>query len=246
MPTVPVSAQADITNGSGFHCLLAMFVPDVWESAAPMNHTPGSWAGRHSFTFSVLFNGQCIVLEGHDQGPLLFHLPINDYWRCLKSNRKPNYSTSLVKANKKSLACIDDKHSIMTCGDPVSLPTGMNCTNAAHNLFIGMSFLDELKGEVAIACSMITDVFMFIIEPAGVMKDTVVSPAKLVMDLFGVDYKKMGAGAGANLVGSIVVSAATGWKEPITLIKLEAGNGYLAVQHAVSYTHLTLPTNREV
>lgn len=235
---VPVSAENDISNGAGCHVLLMMIGnPDLWECGAPMNHDPGSWAGRHSLTSNVRFNNQRIVLDGHDQGPLLNHLPMSDPYRSLKSNRKTVYAASRVRANGTPLACTTTKKfNMIGCGDPVSLPLVNNVSNEGHNLYIGLAADDELKGDLAIATSIITDIISFAIAcatggPAGPLADD----AKGVLgDFFGVDPVKMGVGAGLGLAASIITSGASGWKEPITL-KLEQGNGYVSIAHEISY-----------
>ena len=233
MPTTPVSAENDVTAGPGVHLLMLCYCPDIYECAAPMNWTPGSWAERHSLTFNVLFNKQRIVLDSHDHGPLLTHMPFVDPWRTLKSSRKTIFSAAKVKAHDIPLACVDESHPLMTCGDPISLPSAFNFTNPSHNLFIGMSELDELKGRVAIVCSIVTDIIMFCAFPPADDKSPVDQLS--VEGFFGVNPKKAVVSGVANFIGSLVVSSATGWQEPVKVFSLKQGNGFAGVQSEVTY-----------
>jgi hypothetical protein len=234
---VPVSAENDLTNGATSHVLLMMVAhPDLWECAAPMNHGPGSWAGRHSLTSNVKFNEQRIVLDGHDQGPLLRHLPFDDPYRSLKSNRKTVYAASRVRANGTPMACTTTtKLNMIACGDPVSLPLVNNVSNQEYTLYIGLAADDELKGDIAIAVSIITDVIAFAVACATANPSPVAIDADgLVGDFFGVDPVKTVVGANLGLAASIITSGASGWKDPI-VYKVETGNGFRAMTHEVSY-----------
>jgi hypothetical protein len=237
MPTtpVPVSAENDCTQGSTHHSLLLLAgFPDIWDCAAPMNYLPGSWASRHCLTTNVKFNEQRIVLDGHDQGPLLFHLPIADSYRSLKSNRKNIYSASQVKANGTPLACVnDEKFRMMACGDPVCSPFAFNCNNSAYNLLIGLSSDDEFRGDVAKFAAIIVDTVSFVITCAtGNVAPEAASD--VLGDFFGADPVKLVVGAKVGLAASIITSAASGWKEPI-VYKMETGNGFRAISHELSY-----------
>ena len=236
---VPVSAENDMTNGATSHVLLMLVgTPDLWECAAPMNHKPGSWAGRHSLTTNVKFNNQRVVLDGHDQGPLLQHLPINDPYRTLKSNRKTVYAASRVRANRTPLACTTaTRFNMMACGDPISMPLVNNISNADYNLYIGLAADDEVRGDAAIVMSIATDAIAFAIACAGGGPVAVLAN-DVLNDFFGVDPLKMAVGGGLGLATSIIVSGASGWKEPITL-KLEQGNGFVSISHEISYNPST-------
>ena len=232
---VPISAEHDITNGATSHVLLMMVGhPDLWECSAPMNHNPGSWAGRHSLTSNVTHNKQRIVLDGHDQGPMLLHLPIGDFYRSLKSNRKTVYFASQVKANGTPIAATKTTgFNMIACGDPVSLPFVNNMTNEERILYVGLSADDELRGDVAITVSIATDVIAFAV--ACAMGNPIATDAEgLLGDFFGVDPVKAVVGGHLGFGASIILSAASGWKEPITY-KLESGNGFRAMTHEISY-----------
>lgn len=235
---VPVSAENDLTNGATSHVLLMMVAyPDLWECAAPMNHGPGGWAGRHSLTSNVKFNEQRIVLDGHDQGPLLRHLPFDDPYRSLKSNRKTVYAASRVRANGTPMACTTTtKLNMIACGDPVSLPLVNNVSNQEYTLYIGLAADDETKGDIAIVVSVATDLIAFAVTCAG--GPVAVAAREIAKDFFGVDHRKLAIGAGLGFAASIITSAASDWKEPIT-VKLEQGNGFVSIAHEISYNPST-------
>ncbi len=235
MPTTPVSAENDVTAGPGLHLLMLCYCPDIYECAAPMNWTPGSWADRHCLTVDVLFNSQRIVLDGHDLGPLLSHMPFVDPWRSFRSSRKTVYNAARVKANSTALACVDERCRMMACSE-ITLPSGFNFTNPGHNLFIGMDELDELKGDVAIACSIVTDLIMLIVSPpkgpADAIKD--VGLEKTTKQFFSINEKKLAVSAIVGLIGSAVISNASGGREPYK-VKLKQGNGWAEQEYTLEY-----------
>ena len=231
-----VSIATDLTSGSSNHTMSPY--PDFWETTAPMDWTPGGVMGKHAIAPTVKAHGQGLVLDGHDLGPLLNHAPANFPLHAMKSSRKTIYAASTVVVTGKPAACADvSKRSyMMLCGDPVCTPLGENDTNQIHSVFIGMTDLDRLKGQVNIGVAMGTDAVTCIFKAATASDDLGIGKAlvETAKDIVGYDPEKALIGAAVNLVGSVAISYASGWKEPIVL-KAEVGGGYGGVSSEFSY-----------
>jgi hypothetical protein len=230
MSAVPVSIASDHSSGPTLHLPV---MPDAWDRSAPMNWPPGGVAGKHVLAGSVLHRGQPIVLDGHDLGPSLHHDPFDFFLASAKSSRKNIFAASTVIAQGKAIACIDDiGHFMMLCGDPICSPHGVNEHNATHTVLVGMTALDERKGDAAAIAAMVTDGITFIIDIGTA--DGPTTFADVGMDILGLDETKMLVGAGVGFVFSVAVSAESGWTEPIQL-QLETGGGLGSKNASVSY-----------
>lgn len=235
-----VSIATDLTSGSSNHTMSPF--PDFWETTAPMNWMPGSVMGKHAIAASVKAHGQGLVLDGHDLGPLLNHAPANFPLHSAKSSRKTNYAASTVVVRGKPAACADvSKRSyMMLCGDPVCTPLGENDTNQTHSVFIGMTDLDRLKGQVNIGVAVATDAITCIFKAATATGEMEIGDllGDTVRDVVGYDPTKAVIGVAVGLVGSVAISYASGWKEPI-VVKGEVGGGYGGVSSEFSYQPTT-------
>ncbi len=231
-----VSIATDLTSGIGLHVMYQVQV-DYTELAAPMDWGPGAGARRHSLAKGVRHKGAGLVLDGHDLGPMLPHGPCDFILHSLKSSRKTIYSASTVIAEKKPVACADLMKDtfMMVCGDPIAFPTGINDCNVVHTVMVGMSELDYLKGHVAALASVATDVVATALSFADPSATVAAVVEGVAPDVFGLDWKKATVGYAANLAGSVVVSAATGWREPIAC-KLEVGSSYGGVTAEWTYS----------
>ena len=241
MTPVPVSNASDVTLGvGGMHTMLLSFLPDVFECPAPMDHFGGAAMSKHSLSPTVLHNGKKIVLDEHDLGPGLSHLPTNDVWRMVKSSRKVSFAASTVVACGKSVALVSLNRPLMACGDPVTTPCGFNVTNSSHSLFIGASIEDDVRGFLTNMASMVVDVISYamtaVAGPAAPMAND-----DLIKDLLGYDPKKIVGGAISSAVVSGIMSYRSGWKEPIT-VKIETGGSLTAGHVEVSYDPNTKKT----
>ncbi len=223
----PVSLASDITVGLTVH-----WPGDVVELPAPMNHWGGSKMNSHKLTASVFHKKQAIVLDGHNLGFMLDHAPVNHPWVRAKSNRKIGFTASTVMMNAASTGLataigspIGTDVPMMVCGDPISLPNGVNESNAAHTVFVGMTAHDYFKGWAGVAASMVVDAICF---------PTEVTPAAFVSEVTGVDPAKMGAQVVVNLVASVAVSAHSGWEDPIGT-KVEVTNPLMSKSYELTY-----------
>ncbi len=238
-----VSIASDLTSGPGVHVMYGF--PDFFEQAAPMGWAPGGAMGCHSLASRVWHKDSPVVLDGHDLGPLLGHHPVSFFMHNLKSSRKTMYSASTVLVEKKPVACADCTMGtpMMVCGDPIALPYGWNDGNVVHSVMVGMKYLDYLKGDVAVAVSIAVDAAAFLLSAveggpsaedfAKLTKGSAAGDG--LKDVTGLDPKKAGLNLVGNAVGSAVVSAATGWQEPISF-KLETGGGYGGVSVEYAWT----------
>ncbi len=242
MTPVPVSNASDVTLGvGGMHTMLLSFLPDVFECVAPMDHYPGHLMSKHSLAASVLHNGKRIVLDEHDLGPGLQHLPTNDVWRMLKSNRKVSFAASKVVACGKPVALVNLNRPLMACGDPVSVPCGFNVSNSSHSLFIGASAEDDLRGMLTNMFSMVVDVVAYVMGAFGPVSSPF-GASDLAKDAAGFDPKKLVGGALSSVVVSTIMSYRSGWKEPLA-VKLETGGSVTSGQTEISYDLNTKKTS---
>ncbi|MBK6513604.1 MAG: hypothetical protein IPM79_24960 [Polyangiaceae bacterium] len=227
MATVPVSIETDVTYGGTFHNIVFAFI-DLWDGTAPMNHPPGAAYGKHKLTPKVLHKAKMLVQDGHDEGPNLPHSPVSYFLHLLRSSRKNIYSASTVRAQNRALACVDDFHQMMVCGDPISLPSGFNASNSLHTVQIGMTAADELAGDVSKWGSVAIDVVGFMTSGGAE------AFAGVAMGLVGLDFQKAGRLAALSVVTSTITSASNDWKTPIT-VKGELGPPQLTQEVEISW-----------
>lgn len=143
-------------------------VPTLWP--------PGFGMGQNQFTATVKHKGLPIASEGHDCGVLIPHIPMAPPLNVLLaliipfSSRKMMFSASTVPADGKPIGTSDllsIPTPMMTCGDPVSLPTSFPLPNAANTVNVGMTGADFALGAVSIAGSIIADVLSAKAGPKG-------------------------------------------------------------------------------
>lgn len=240
MATVPVSIATDMTSGSTLHLNFPQFI-DTVDCAHEMRHPPGHAMDRHSFAWTVKHKGQVIVIDGHDLGPMLQHAGACYFMHELRSSRKNNFAASTVRACKKSTACIDDGwHPMTLCGDPISPPVGRNHTNKVHTVLLGTTLVDEVSGWCNIGAAVVVDLIGAVAlgrsalkAPAPFAEKSAFDSINDVISIPGFDLAKAGQSAVASLVSSVIVSGASGWKEPIG-VKVEMGSGFAATTFETS------------
>ncbi|MCF6263460.1 MAG: hypothetical protein L3J24_07745 [Xanthomonadales bacterium] len=129
--------------------------------------TAGFLLGQNKFTNAskpVLHRGVFICIDDHDIGTLIPDItipPVNVYYAIMWpfSSRKMVFNAATVKMNGKPTACsqIFPPLPMMTCGDPLTLPTARPLINWMNNLTVGLTFADFLMGLARIAVSIAID-----------------------------------------------------------------------------------------
>jgi hypothetical protein len=133
------------------------------EMVCVMYWPPGVATSRCKFTSTVKHLGSRIMLDQHDLGPLLPHIPVplNDIYfplHILSSKRKVNFTAGMVLANGAPIACTYPIIFPMTgCANPVSLPTAQSFTNVTNTVLVNMHWIDVLAGWVQIAADAACD-----------------------------------------------------------------------------------------
>lgn len=133
------------------------------EMVARQDWPPGEFVNTHKRTTDVLHKGLRIVLEGHDCGPLIADitplLPSNLYYAIMWpfSSRKITFSASTVQADGSPIGCAAPFLPMMTCGDPISAPTGFVLSATNNTVEVGMSATDLAIGLATAAVSMMID-----------------------------------------------------------------------------------------
>lgn len=128
---------------------------------------PGNLVGQNKFSTTVRHQWKTIALEGHDCGIMIVHVsippfPINLLLALIIpfSSRKMMFSASTVKINGTATGTSDllsIPTPMMTCMEPISLPTSFPHTNAFNTVNVGMTWQDFVAGYAAIAISMAAD-----------------------------------------------------------------------------------------
>ncbi len=175
----PVNVISDFSIGPAMHGL--MLPPPVppppkppptvsVEMIAPMLWAPGFATNANKFTNTptkmVTHKGQWIMLDGHDCGMLIpdVTIPPTNIWYPMMwpfSSRKPVFSGSMSKCGGTALAGAGlvalPPTPMMTCAEPISLPSGLSMINALNTVHFGLSLLDLLAGVLTIAASIAID-----------------------------------------------------------------------------------------
>ena len=171
MPMGPVNVIWDVTLGVNTHkCLPSVpgvpFVTISIEMVALQMWTAGYFCGQNKFTTTVVHNGFPIVIEGHDIGMLIPDVTIpavNLLYPIIWpfSSRKIMVTCSTVKMNGKmtGMACIPFIPMI-TCGDPMGLPSSHSLTSWLHKVHCGVTWGDLLLGYAKALVSAVID-FIF-------------------------------------------------------------------------------------
>jgi len=133
------------------------------EMVAQQDWPPGEFVNTHKRAIDVLHKGRRIVLEGHDCGPLIADitplLPSNLYYAIMWpfSSRKITFSASTVQADGAPIGCAAPYLPMMSCGDPISAPTGIVLSAMNNTVEVGMTGTDLAIGLATAAVSMAID-----------------------------------------------------------------------------------------
>ena len=170
----PVNIVWDTSYGMSFHTLWApppsippipnAFIPSI-EIPAPMMWTVGYLMGKNKFTTTVLTCAMPTCQGGHDLGPLIPDItipPANVYMPPIGwpfSKRAIVFQAATVSLQGTPAGCAAAPFfPMMTCGDPVSLPTAFPIPiNYLHRTFVGLTLADILSGILNIAISVLID-----------------------------------------------------------------------------------------
>lgn len=169
---VHVSLSVDLTIGINTHCGLnpamglpkPVEVPSI-ECPATMLWPPGYALNKNKLTSTVTLNDFKLVLDGHDLGPLLLDFtpwPAANAWYAVMwpfSSRKTSFSAACVQADSTPIAGsqLAFPLPLVTCGDPMALPTSMNMLSMTHNVIVGFSLSDVVFGYLSILAAAAVD-----------------------------------------------------------------------------------------
>lgn len=229
---VPVSIAGDVTWGP---CVHVMSPQDGMEMDVPMDWSPGRETSLHVLATSrggVFHKGQALVLAQHDVGPLIPHMPGFNPISIAKASRRLVFSASSVKASGKPVGAVDGLLTMMVCGFPMSIPAGRNTSNSSHSVFVGVDWLDIVRGVLEIRKQLVKDaisVVKMIAEPSSILVDLAKSnsPVAPVDDGVIID-------AVLDLQNSIVLAVLTKGREPVVL-KIGTSSPYAGGGVEVSY-----------
>lgn len=168
---VNVNIAYDPTMGMNFHTLWASLVPPLPGTPAPALEmiatqmwTAGYFLGQNKFTSTVKHKHFPICQGDHDIGILIPDITfpfVNFYYMIMWpfSSRKMAFATSAIKFNDKPVGCSQawPPLPMMTCGDPVTLPTAVPIINFLNPLKVGLSLSDLIMGIAKIAVSIAID-----------------------------------------------------------------------------------------
>lgn len=167
---VPVNTSIDLTMGTAFHKAAPPFppipVPNFsLELPAFQKWPPGFLTNKNKLTTTVKHKTWSVVLKYHDCGPALLHLTLpivpNVLYPLilLSSKRKISFVASTVKMNGKPVACagITSGLPMMTCGEPLSLPSSYPLTNSFNTATVGMTSMDVVAGVAQIISLIVID-----------------------------------------------------------------------------------------
>jgi hypothetical protein len=251
MTPVHVNIASDDTLGISVHMALPPAPVGTWPSVevnAKHNNEPGK--AKHKITTNVFHRGQGIVLHGHDcgmgiadeappiVGRLSGYLPIVQ----LKSSRKVMFAASTVKANGTPIGGVAlDTLPMLTCGDPIPLPSVFSLTSGTNSVFVGFSDSDLERGWEDIVDAVSVELICFVVSIVT-MDPKLFGAGDVVEGVLGHDPLKSTISAGVGLKRSIQRSAASGWEEPIVL-KAETGGSAVGGSLGVGWTPATGETD---
>ena len=108
-----------------------------------------------------------MVQEGHDVGMLIpdVTIPFVNQWYAVMwpfSSRKVMFSASTVKMDGVPAGAASILgFPMMTCGDPMSLPSSFPITNCLNTVIVGLTFKDIMMGWLKISLSLVIDAIFY-------------------------------------------------------------------------------------
>lgn len=205
----PVTLANDICAGVNTHFTIPPLPPMPslsLEMLTNMKESPGYQLGKNKIADNVTLNGMGIVLDGHDVGmnradftPMV---PVNPLYAViwLNASRKTLFSAAKVTMSTADTPVAGVSMTLsmpmLTCGDPVALPSMFSLSNAWNQCVVGFEASDLVAGWLAAGSAVAIDLIAFAINgwPGGTSTS--------FWGMFGGDLTKFGAGASDR--GSIV------------------------------------------
>lgn len=137
----------------------------AFEMIATQMWTAGYLLGQNKFTKKTNHKGVPICIDDHDIGILIpdITIPFVNSYYCIMwpfSGRKMTFTCSKVKMEGKPTSCsqlLPIPMPMMTCGDPLTLPTAFPIINSFNNVIVGMTIADLVLGIIKIAVSVAID-----------------------------------------------------------------------------------------
>ncbi|MEZ4392909.1 MAG: hypothetical protein R3A48_17620 [Polyangiales bacterium] len=167
-----MSVSTDIAVGLIMHTALNPSMGIMSPVEVPSIETPinldwpaGRALNKHKLAKNVTILERPVVQDGHDVGPFTFDVtpyPIANLWYAVIwpfASRKTAFSCSKVQAASTPVAGAQlfAPLPMMTCGDPLSLPTCLNLTSMGQNVIAGFSLSDIFYGALSIAVTVAVD-----------------------------------------------------------------------------------------
>ncbi len=246
---VHVNIASDETEGVCVHIALPAAPVGTWPSReVPTEQGQRAGAGKHKITGTVFHRKRGIVLHGHDVGmgipdeapPYVGqasgYLPII----MLKSSRKVMFGASTVKAEGTPIGGATRAPGalpMLTCGEPVPLPSVVPTTNRSNTVLVGFSASDVQRGWEDIFEAVAIEAFCFVVSVLT-LDALEFGGVDVAAGIFGVDPIKMGLGTASGIAKSAKRSADSGWTEPISF-KVEVGGGVEGTGVEVKWTPKT-------
>lgn len=132
---------------------------------------PGTWIHQNKLAATVKHRYLPLVQQGHNIGMLMPHVTVplwaNPWYVKIYSfsGCKVVFGVARVKAEKSPIGCAGAMPFLpmLTCGEPVSLPTAIPVTSWRNSVLVKMSGWDLLAGFATILISMAVDAMWSII-----------------------------------------------------------------------------------
>lgn len=166
--SVPLTLENDLSAGFLSHrafgptCPVPTEMPSI-EMLAPMKSLLGTALGKNKLTSTVTFNELTFALDGHDCGPGITDItpgcPINLFAPAmyLTASRKVTFAAAKVQADKLPIALTSTTWTLMSCGEPLSLPFAWSLSNFPHSCVVGPELSDLVAGATSIVSSIFVD-----------------------------------------------------------------------------------------
>jgi hypothetical protein len=237
MATTPVHVNIASDENEGRSVHLALPPAGSGPMISDEVRIPHSWragAGKHKITGTVFHRKRGVLQVGHDCGPFIADLAPPGPVGFINSNlprmmpassRKVMFGASTVRMEGAATGCsLPDRLPMLTCGEPVSLPTVHPISNTSNTVLVGMTHEDEVRGWEDMGDAMTVDAICFVVTVATSRLSELLSAPDWLDRLgwLGIDPVKSTGGLVVGLQRSIARSIASGGKEPI-VVKLETG-----------------------
>lgn len=202
----PVTLENDVCAGVNTHFAFGPPLPPgppipvlSLELPTNMKEFPGYQLGKNKLADNVTLNDKAIVLDGHDVGmntaDFTAPVPANPLHAViwLNASRKTLFSAAKVTMTQADVPVAGvsalTAMPMLTCGDPLALPSMLCLSNFPHQCVVGFEPSDLVAGWMAAASAVVIDAIAFAINGSPNVAPTT------VWEAFGGDVKKFGLGA---------------------------------------------------